>query len=54
MNIYVCSVCGHEQHVFGHGGVTTEVAKLGQSVITEILMHLDIRKTADGGTPHGG
>lgn len=29
--------------------MTTEAAKLGQPVITEILLHLDIRKTADGG-----
>ena len=29
MSTHICSNCGHEEHVFGHGGVAAEAAKLG-------------------------
>ncbi len=51
MSTHICSNCGHEEHVFGHGGVATEAAKLGVPLLAEIPLHLDIRLSGDGGTP---
>jgi ATP-binding protein involved in chromosome partitioning len=51
MSTHICSQCGHEEHVFGHGGVTSEAEKLGVPLLTEIPLHLDIRLAADGGAP---
>ena len=51
MSTHICSNCGHEEHVFGHGGVAREAEKLGVPLLAEIPLHLDIRLAADGGAP---
>jgi len=51
MSTHICSNCGHEEHVFGHGGVVSEAEKLGVPLLAEIPLHLDIRLAADGGAP---
>jgi len=51
MSTHICSNCGHEEHVFGHGGVAAEAEKLGVPLLAEIPLHLDIRIAADGGAP---
>ena len=51
MSTHICSNCGHEEHVFGHGGVAAEAEKLGVPLLAEIPLHLDIRLAADTGTP---
>lgn len=51
MSTHVCSQCGHEEHLFGHGGVAAEAAKLGLPLLAEIPLHLDIRLAADAGAP---
>jgi ATP-binding protein involved in chromosome partitioning len=51
MSTHVCSNCGHEEHVFGHGGVKAEAAKLGVPVMAEIPLDIAIRQAADGGAP---
>lgn len=51
MSTHVCSNCGHEEHVFGHGGVAKEAAKMGVPLLAEIPLHLDIRLASDGGAP---
>jgi ATP-binding protein involved in chromosome partitioning len=51
MSTHICSKCGHEEHVFGHGGVKAEAEKLGVPLLAEIPLHLDIRLAADGGAP---
>lgn len=51
MSTHICSQCGHEEHIFGHGGVATEAAKLDLPLLAEIPLHLDIRLAADGGAP---
>ena len=51
MSTHICSNCGHEEHVFGHGGVVAEAEKLGVPLLAEIPLHLDIRMAADGGAP---
>ncbi len=51
MSTHICSNCGHEEHIFGHGGVAAEAAKLGVPLLAEIPLHLDIRTSSDGGSP---
>ncbi|WP_120502232.1 Mrp/NBP35 family ATP-binding protein [Roseovarius sp. EL26] len=51
MSTHICSQCGHEEHVFGHGGVKAEAEKLGVPLMAEVPLHLDIRLAADGGAP---
>lgn len=51
MSTYICSNCGHEEHIFGHGGVAKEAAKIGTALLAEIPLDLGIRQTSDGGTP---
>ena len=51
MSTHICSNCGHEEHVFGHGGVAAEAAKLNVPLLAEVPLHLDIRLAADGGAP---
>ena len=51
MSTHICSNCGHEEHIFGHGGVAAEAEKLGVTLLAEIPLHLNIRLAADGGTP---
>lgn len=51
MSTHICTKCGHEEHVFGHGGVAAEAQKIGVPLLAEIPLHLDIRMAADGGAP---
>lgn len=51
MSTHICSQCGNEEHVFGHGGVALEAAKLGTPLLGEIPLHIDIRLASDGGAP---
>jgi len=51
MSTHICSECGHEEHVFGHGGVAAEAAKLNTPLLGEIPLHIDIRLASDGGAP---
>lgn len=51
MSTYVCPNCGHEAHLFGHGGVRAEAEKLGVPFLGEIPLSLDVRLAGDGGRP---
>ncbi|HSF64129.1 MAG TPA: Mrp/NBP35 family ATP-binding protein [Paracoccaceae bacterium] len=51
MSTYVCPACGHEAHIFGHGGVAAEAAKLGLPFLGEIPLALEVRIAGDAGTP---
>lgn len=51
MSAYVCPNCGHEAHLFGHGGVAAEADRLGLPFLGEIPLSLDIRLGGDAGTP---
>ncbi|MEI4471177.1 Mrp/NBP35 family ATP-binding protein [Frigidibacter sp. MR17.24] len=51
MSTYVCPNCGHEAHLFGHGGVGAEAERLGLPFLGEIPLSLDIRLAGDAGTP---
>lgn len=51
MSTYICSNCGHEEHIFGHGGARQEAQDMGVPFLGEIPLHIDIRKGADAGEP---
>ena len=51
MSRYVCVNCGHEEHMFGHGGVRDAARSLGVPLLAEIPLDIDIRLTSDGGAP---
>jgi ATP-binding protein involved in chromosome partitioning len=51
MSTHVCSNCGHEEHLFGHGGVAAEAAKLNVPLLAEVPLHLDVRLASDSGAP---
>lgn len=51
MSTHICSKCGHEEHIFGHGGVKAEAEKLDVPLLGTIPLLMDIRTTSDGGTP---
>jgi ATP-binding protein involved in chromosome partitioning len=51
MSTYVCPKCGHEDHIFGHGGARADAERLDIPFLGEIPLNLDIRVAADGGAP---
>jgi ATP-binding protein involved in chromosome partitioning len=51
MSSYVCPACGHEAHIFGHGGARAEAGRLGIPFLGEIPLDLAIRLAGDEGTP---
>jgi ATP-binding protein involved in chromosome partitioning len=51
MSTYVCPNCGHEDHIFGHGGARADAERLGIPFLGEIPLNMDIRIAADGGAP---
>jgi len=51
MSTYICPNCGHEAHIFGHGGVAAEAKRLGLPFLGEIPLSIDVRLAGDSGTP---
>ncbi|MDJ0685029.1 MAG: iron-sulfur cluster carrier protein ApbC [Alphaproteobacteria bacterium] len=51
MSVYVCPSCGHEAHIFGHGGARREAESLAVDFLGEIPLDIDIRTHADDGDP---
>lgn len=51
MSTYVCPNCGHEEHLFGHGGVAAEAKRLGVPLLGELPLSLDVRLAGDAGRP---
>ena len=51
MSTHICSNCGHEEHIFGHGGVAREAEAMGVPLLAEIPLHIDVRVASDGGAP---
>lgn len=51
MAVFVCENCGHETHIFGHGGARETAEKLGAPFLGEIPLVPAIRETSDAGTP---
>ena len=51
MSTFVCPHCGHESHIFGHGGARDTAKRLGVPFLGEIPLVPSIRETSDSGTP---
>ena len=51
MSTYICPNCGHEAHIFGHGGVAAEADKMGVPLLAQLPLDLDTRLAGDEGTP---
>lgn len=51
MSTFFCPNCGHESHIFGHGGARETAAKIGCDFLGEVPLHISIRETSDAGTP---
>ncbi len=51
MSTHVCSQCGHEESIFGHGGGARMAADNGVELLGELPLDIHIREYADGGNP---
>ncbi len=51
MSTYICPNCGHEAHLFGHGGVAAEAHRIGVPFLGEVPLSIEIRLAGDAGTP---
>ena len=51
MSTYICPNCGHEAHLFGHGGVAAEAARLNLPFLGELPLDLSVRIAGDAGVP---
>lgn len=49
MSMYICPNCGHEDHVFGHGGAAEEARKRSVSFLGEVPLNGKIREESDAG-----
>ena len=51
MSTFICPKCGEQSDIFGHGGAKDEAKRMGVPFLGAVPLHMDIRKTSDGGTP---
>lgn len=51
MATHVCSHCGHEDAIFGHGGAEAEALRLGVPFLGRLPLAADIRRHSDAGEP---
>jgi len=51
MAMYVCENCGHEDHIFGEGGVKAEADRMKIPLLAEIPLARDVRTAGDSGRP---
>jgi ATP-binding protein involved in chromosome partitioning len=51
MSTYVCPNCGHEEHIFGEGGVRAEAERMGAPFLGSLPISLETRIAGDAGTP---
>ena len=51
MSTHICSNCGHEEHIFGHGGAEREAARIGVPFLGSIPLDRSIREAGDTGAP---
>jgi ATP-binding protein involved in chromosome partitioning len=49
MSTYICQNCGHEEHIFGHGGAEQEAQKSGIDFLGGIPLDRAIRQKSDDG-----
>ncbi len=51
MSLYICPKCGHEDHIFSHGGAREEAEARGVPFLGEIPLEPAIREASDAGQP---
>lgn len=51
MSTYICPKCGHEAHLFGHGGVAIEAEALNLPFLGALPLELEVRLAGDSGSP---
>jgi len=51
MSVFICPNCGHESHIFSHGGAKAVAGQLGVDFLGEIPLDIEIRETSDSGQP---
>ena len=51
MSIHICSKCGHEEHIFGHGGGEQMCKDYNVEFLGSLPLEMSIREMADGGKP---
>jgi ATP-binding protein involved in chromosome partitioning len=51
MSVYVCSHCGHSEHIFGAGGGARLAARHGVALLGELPLEAAIREETDSGRP---
>ena len=51
MSIHICSQCGHEEHIFGHGGGEQMCEDYDTEFLGALPLELSIRELTDAGKP---
>jgi ATP-binding protein involved in chromosome partitioning len=51
MSIHICSNCGHEEHIFGHGGGEQMCKDYDTEFLGALPLEMSIRELADAGKP---
>ena len=51
MSTYICSNCGHEEHIFGRGGAERMCRDYGTELLGALPLDIHIREQADSGKP---
>ena len=51
MSIHICSKCGHEEHIFGHGGGNRMAEQYNVPLLGALPLDIRIRQETDGGRP---
>ncbi len=52
MSSFICSDCGAEHHIFGHGGVAKSAEETEVNLIGQIPLEIELRKASDEGRPY--
>ena len=52
MSVFVCPECGHESHIFAHGGAKRTAEEMDIPFLGEIPIHLGLRLGSDFGRPY--
>jgi ATP-binding protein involved in chromosome partitioning len=51
MSHFLCPSCGHESHIFGHGGAEKMAADMGLDFLGAVPLDMEVRVTSDEGKP---
>ncbi|MEM7679750.1 MAG: Mrp/NBP35 family ATP-binding protein [Pseudomonadota bacterium] len=51
MSTHICTNCGHEDHIFGHGGAEAEAKAMKTDFLGALPLDMTIRQSSDSGVP---